>query len=52
MIIQKIISASLRDKFLILIATAILVAAGVWSLKNTALDAIPDLSDEIGRAHV
>ncbi len=45
MIIQKIISASLRDKFLILIATAILVAAGVWSLKNTALDAIPDLSD-------
>ena len=45
MIIQKIINASLRDKFLILIATAILVAAGVWALKNTALDAIPDLSD-------
>ncbi len=45
MIIQKIISASLRDKFLILIATAILVAAGIWSVKNTALDAIPDLSD-------
>ncbi len=45
MIIQKIISASLRDKFLILIATAILVAAGVWAVKNTALDAIPDLSD-------
>ncbi len=45
MIIQKIISASLRDKFLILIATAILVAAGIWAVKNTALDAIPDLSD-------
>jgi len=43
--IQKIISASLHDKFLILIATAILVAAGIWAVKGTALDAIPDLSD-------
>ncbi len=43
--IEKIINASLRDKFLVLIATAILVATGIWAVKTTALDAIPDLSD-------
>ncbi|MEA3411909.1 MAG: efflux RND transporter permease subunit [Pseudomonadota bacterium] len=43
--IRAIIDASLRDRFQVLIATAILVGAGVWALKNTPLDAIPDLSD-------
>jgi len=43
--IRAIIDASLRDRFLVLIATAILLAAGIWSAKNTPLDAIPDLSD-------
>ena len=43
--IERIISASLRDKFLVMIATVMLVAAGVWAVKNTPLDAIPDLSD-------
>lgn len=43
--IQRIINASLREKFQVLIATALIIAAGVWALKNTALDAIPDLSD-------
>jgi len=43
--IERIISASLRDKFLVLIATLLLVVAGVWAVKNTPLDAIPDLSD-------
>ena len=43
--IERIISASLRDKFLVMIATLLLVAAGIWALKNTPLDAIPDLSD-------
>ncbi len=43
--IEKIISMSLRDKFLVLIATAMVFAAGVFALKNTPLDAIPDLSD-------
>ena len=45
MMIQNIINASLRDKFLVLIATVIVVAAGVFAVKNTPLDAIPDLSD-------
>jgi len=43
--ILNIINASLRDKFLVLIATAIVVAAGIFAVKNTPLDAIPDLSD-------
>ena len=43
--IQKIIDASLRDKFIVLIATLILLGGGVFAVKHTALDAIPDLSD-------
>ncbi len=43
--IQNIIDASLRDKFLVLIATLLVVVAGVFAVKNTPLDAIPDLSD-------
>ncbi len=43
--ITSIIDASLRNRFLIIIATVIIVAAGLWSMKNTPLDAIPDLSD-------
>ena len=45
MIIQKIINASLRDKFTVIIATLIAVGVGLWAVKNTSLDAIPDLSD-------
>ncbi len=45
MIIQKIITASLRDKFTVIIATLIAVGVGLWAVKNTSLDAIPDLSD-------
>ena len=43
--IQAIINASLREKFQVLIATFIILAAGLWAVKNTPLDAIPDLSD-------
>jgi len=43
--ITKIIDASLRNRFLVIVATLIAIAVGVWSLKNTPLDAIPDLSD-------
>jgi len=43
--IAKIIDASLRNKFLILIFTGLLVAAGGFAVKNISLDAIPDLSD-------
>ena len=43
--IKAIINASLRDKFQILIATLLIMVAGIWALRNTPLDAIPDLSD-------
>ena len=43
--IKAIIDASLRDKFLVIIATLIIVAAGIWALRSIPLDAIPDLSD-------
>ena len=43
--IKSIIDASLRNRFLVTIATLIAVAAGLWSMKNISLDAIPDLSD-------
>ncbi len=43
--IQAIIDSSLKNRFLVLIATGFLLAAGYWAVKNTPLDAIPDLSD-------
>ena len=43
--IERIIEASLNNKFMVFIATALVVAAGLLALKNTPLDAIPDLSD-------
>ncbi|WP_210395674.1 efflux RND transporter permease subunit [Motiliproteus sediminis] len=43
--INATINSSLRNRFLVLIATALLVAAGIWAVKKTPLDAIPDLSD-------
>ncbi|UCC48205.1 MAG: efflux RND transporter permease subunit [Gemmatimonadota bacterium] len=43
--ISKIIEWSLRNRFLVLVAAAVIVAAGVWAMKTTPLDAIPDLSD-------
>ena len=43
--IERIIEWSLRNRGLVLIGTLALVAAGVWALLDTPLDAIPDLSD-------
>lgn len=43
--IEALIRWSIRNRFLVLLATAILVGIGAWSLKNTPVDAIPDLSD-------
>ncbi|MCV5640120.1 efflux RND transporter permease subunit, partial [Escherichia coli] len=36
---------SLNNRFMVLIATLMLVLAGLYSVKNTPVDAIPDLSD-------
>jgi Cu(I)/Ag(I) efflux system membrane protein CusA/SilA len=43
--IERIITASVRNRFLVFIFTLFAVAAGIYALKNTPLDAIPDLSD-------
>jgi Cu(I)/Ag(I) efflux system membrane protein CusA/SilA len=44
-VIARLIDWSARNLMLILIGTVFAVAAGVYSLRNSALDAIPDLSD-------
>ena len=43
--IEALIRWSVRNRFLVLMATAFLVVAGIWSAKGMALDALPDLSD-------
>jgi Cu(I)/Ag(I) efflux system membrane protein CusA/SilA len=45
MMIETLIRWSVDNRFFILIATAMIIAAGLYSLKNTPIDAIPDLSD-------
>jgi copper/silver efflux system protein len=42
---EKLIEFSARNKFLILLLTAAACIAAVWTVKQTPLDAIPDLSD-------
>src|SRR5436305_13620530 len=44
-LLERIIEASARNAFLILILTVFGVAGGIWALTQTPLDAIPDLSD-------
>ena len=44
-LIERLIAASARNKFLIVIFTIFGVAAGIFALQRTPLDAIPDLSD-------
>ena len=41
----RIIQWSIQNKFLVLLSTVFLIAAGLYSVLHTPLDAIPDLSD-------
>ena len=43
--LKKIIALSLKNRFLVLLGTLFIVAWGIYSMKTTPLDAIPDLSD-------
>jgi len=43
--IARLIRWSIGNRFLVLMATVVVTAWGVWSLSRTPLDAIPDLSD-------
>jgi Cu(I)/Ag(I) efflux system membrane protein CusA/SilA len=44
-VIAALIRWSIRNRFLVLMATAFLVAAGLWSVANTPVDALPDVGD-------
>ena len=44
-LIERVIAASARNKFLVFIFVLFGVAAGIWAIQKTPLDAIPDLSD-------
>jgi len=43
--ISRIIYWSVANRFFILLATALIIGAGLYAVKTTAVDAIPDLSD-------
>jgi Cu(I)/Ag(I) efflux system membrane protein CusA/SilA len=43
--LTKIIEWSIENRFLVILGTIAVIVAGVYSLANTPLDAIPDLSD-------
>ena len=43
--IARLIRWSITNRFLVLLATVMLTAWGIWSLARTPLDALPDLSD-------
>ncbi|MEZ4701119.1 MAG: efflux RND transporter permease subunit [Rhodothermales bacterium] len=43
--LERIIEASVRHRFLVVLFTAIAAAAGVYTMLRTPVDAIPDLSD-------
>ena len=43
--IEKIISWSIHNRFFVWVGIVMIVAGGVYSIKNTPIDAIPDLSE-------
>ena len=43
--IEKIIEWSVKNKFMVILATLFVIAGGVMAMLKTPLDAIPDLSD-------
>ncbi|MCL6713197.1 CusA/CzcA family heavy metal efflux RND transporter [Pseudomonas sp. R2.Fl] len=43
--IARLIRACIANRGLVLLAAALLAVAGVWSVRHTPLDALPDLSD-------
>lgn len=43
--IARVIAWSIHNRFLVLLGTAAVIGAGLWSVRTTPLDAIPDLSD-------
>jgi Cu(I)/Ag(I) efflux system membrane protein CusA/SilA len=44
-VLKRLIAWSAANKFLVLLGTIAMVGGGVWALRHTPLEAIPDLSD-------
>jgi Cu(I)/Ag(I) efflux system membrane protein CusA/SilA len=44
-VIEKLIAFSARNAFVVILLIIAIVVGGVWAIKNTPIDAIPDLSD-------
>jgi len=44
-VIDKLIDVSLRNRFLLIAFYILVILWGIWSVKNTPIDAIPDLSE-------
>ena len=42
--IEKLIAFSVKNRFLVLMATLFIIVGSIWSMRNTPLDALPDLS--------
>lgn len=43
-LINRIVAASLGQRVIVILLTAMMVAAGIWSIKHLPMDAYPDLS--------
>ncbi len=43
--ISRIVAGSIEHRFFVIVATLVLIGVGLYSIRNTAIDAIPDLSD-------
>ncbi|MBG5928423.1 efflux RND transporter permease subunit [Providencia rettgeri] len=43
--LEWIIRRSVANRFLVLMGVVVLVIAGIWSIRSTPVDALPDLSD-------
>ena len=43
--IEQLIRWSIANRILVLIAALFVVAAGLWAVRTTSIDALPDLSD-------
>jgi len=43
--IARVIRWSVANRFLVLLATLLVTAWGIWALRSTPIDALPDLSD-------
>jgi copper/silver efflux system protein len=51
-VISRVIDWCANNRFLVFTGTVLLVLAGIWSLKNIPLDALPDISDVQVIVHV